>query len=347
MTNAWLIYGANGYTGQLIARRAVSAGGRPILAGRDGAHIESLARELDCPFRVFPLTVAEKTAGQLQGLSAVLHCAGPFSETARPMIEACLQARVHYLDITGEIDVIEFAAQQHERAVAAGIAILPAAGFDVVPSDCLAAQLAAKLPDSILLELAFAGGSRISPGTAKTMLAQLGTGGRVRQDGRIVKVPSAWKTAEIPFPSRTRQCVTIPWGDVASAYHTTGIPNIQVYTAMPARLVRQLRRWRFILPLTRLPPVQWLGRKWIERNICGPSASEQASGRAEFWGRVTNREGQTAAATLVTPEGYALTAQTALEIVTRIVAGELRPGFWTPAKAFGAEFIDRFAGVVK
>lgn len=340
-----MIYGANGYTGRLIAGRAVADGQRPILAGRDAPKIEAVAKELDCSFHVFSLTSAEVTSKHLDGLSAVLHCAGPFSRTAETMIGACLLAGVDYLDITGELDVIEFAAQQHDLAMAAGIVIMPAVGFDVVPSDCLAAQLAAALPTAIELELAFTARSSISPGTANTMFAGLGYGGRVRKDSRIIRVPTAWKTKQIRFPSRDRQAVTIPWGDVSSAFHTTGIPNIEVYAATPTRQIRSLRRWRGLLPMTKFAPIRWLGRQWIKRYITGPSDSERANGYAEFWGRVIDNQGRIAEATLVTPEGYSLTAQTALEIVRRTLAGEVNPGFCTPAKAFGGEFIEEFDGV--
>jgi short subunit dehydrogenase-like uncharacterized protein len=300
---------------------------------------------LDCPYRIFPLSSAEQIAAQLHGLSTVLLCAGPFSHTAERMIEACLQARVNYLDITGELDVIEFAARQHHRAITAGISIISSVGFDVVPSDCLSAQLAAALPTAVELQLAFTAGSPISPGTAQTMLTRLGDGGRVRKDGRIVRVPVAWKTAEIPFPSGIRRAVTLPWGDVSTAFHTTGIPNIRVYAAMRARQIHLLRCGSWLLPMSRFSLIQWIGRQWIKRYVRGPSESEQASGRAEFWGRATDNEGRIAEATLITPEGYSLTAQTALEAVRKTVAGDVGVGFWTPAKAFGRAFIDQFNGV--
>ena len=345
-SNTWMIYGANGYTGRLIATRAVADGRKPILAGRDASKIEAVAKELGCSFRVFSLSTAEVTSRHLDGLSAVLHCAGPFSRTAESMIGACLLAGVDYLDITGELDVIEFAARQHDLAVAAGISIMPAVGFDVVPSDCLAAKLAAALPAASELKLAFRAGSSISPGTANTMFAGLGYGGRVRKDSHIMRVPTAWKAMQIRFPSGDRRAVTIPWGDVSSAFHTTRIPNIQVYAATPTRQISSWRRWRPLLPMTKLAPIQWLGRQWIKRHIMGPSDSERAKGHAEFWGRVADNEGQIAEATLITPEGYSLTVLTSLEIVRRTLADEVDPGFSTPAKAFGGEFIEQFDKVL-
>jgi len=341
----WMIYGANGYTGRLIAGRAAAEGLRPILAGRTASTIEAVSTELGCPLRVFSLSSPEAIARQLVGLSAVLHCAGPFSRTAPPMIEACLLAGVNYLDITGEWEVIEFAAQQHNRAVEAGISIMPAVGFDVVPTDCLAAQLAAALPTATDLELAFRTGSGVSPGTAKSIFATSGDGGRVRRDGQIVRVPSAWQTMQLQFPSVAREVMTAPWGDISSAFYTTGIPNIRVYASTTSRQVRLLRRCRWLLPLIKAAPIQWLGRRLIERRIKGPNEAKRATGIAEFWGRVTDHDGRTAEATLVTPEGYSLTARTAIEIMKRTLAGEVDVGFSTPAKAFGGKFIEQFDGV--
>ena len=203
-------------------------------------------------------------------MRVVLHCAGPFSATARPMIEACLATRACYLDITGEIDVIELAATQDAAARRAGVAVIPAVGFDVVPSDCLAATVATELPTAKRLLLAFMASDGLSPGTAKTALENLPHGGRARVDGQIVRVPTAWKTREIDFPAGRATTVTIPWGDVASAFHSTSI-NIEVYTAMPPGQIRAMRRWRWLFPLAGTGLVQRMARRRIERTITGPS----------------------------------------------------------------------------
>jgi short subunit dehydrogenase-like uncharacterized protein len=338
MMKPYMIYGASGYTGRLIARAAAARGRKPVLAGRDAVKIEPLAAELGCDCRVFPLTGA--LAQPLDGMAAVLHCAGPFRETAAPMMEACLAAGVHYLDITGEIDVIEAAAQRHQRAQAAGIALLPAVGMDVVPSDCLAARLAARLPGAIQLELAFAGMASVSHGTAATIWENAGRGGRVRRDGQIVRVGVAWNVQRIPFRRGPQLAMTIPWGDVASAYHTTGIPNIAVYAALPPAALRVFRALRWLAPLAGLPPVQAAGRWWIDRRVRGPGDEELRRGRVEFWGRVTDAAGRTAEATLETPNGYALTVETSLAVLQAVLEGRIRAGFSTPASALGADLMD-------
>ncbi len=338
----WMIYGANGYTGGRIAEEAARRGLKPVLAGRNADAIGSLARRLDCPSRVFGLRDPGQIATKLTDVKAVLHCAGPFSATAEPMLDACLAASVHYLDITGEIGAIEAAAARHARAVETGVGLVPAVGFDAVPSDCLAAMLAQRLPKATHLILAFTGTGTVSPGTAKTMVEGLAQGGRARVDGRIVRVPAAWKTMEVPFREGTRAAVTIPWGDVASAWHSTGIGNIEVYLAMAPAHIRWLRTLRPLLPALRIPLPQSLLRPVIRKFAAGPSAKEGAASRASFWGRVWDAEGSSVEATLQTQEGYGLTVLTALSSVAKVLAGEGPLGFSTPSKAFGAEFILSF-----
>ena len=153
----WMIYGANGYTGRLIAQEAKARGLSPVLAGRSDA-VAALARQLGLAHRRFDLDDRDAVRGGLDGIGLVLHCAGPFSATAAPMLEGCLAVGAHYLDITGEIDVFAHCHAQHARAQTAGIVVLPGAGFDVVPTDCLAAQLKRELPSATHLVLAFDAG---------------------------------------------------------------------------------------------------------------------------------------------------------------------------------------------
>ena len=334
-----MIYGANGYSGRLIAQEAVARGMAPILAGRNGRQIEALAAELDCPSRVFSLDGAERITEQLKGLSAVLSCAGPFSATAEPMMDACIRARTHYLDITGEIDVIEAAAVRDDRAKRAGVGLIPAVGFDVVPSDCLAAMLAGRLPDATHLQLAFSTPTQVSPGTAKTVLEGLPSGGRVRIDGRITKVPVAWKTIDVPFRNGPQKATTVPWGDVASAWYTTGIANIEVYATVAATDLERLRKARWALPLLGTWPLRTLLRRAIQWRIKGPTPQQRQTSRASFWGRVSDGQGNSAEATLQTPGGYRLTVSTALACVERVLSGPAPSGFSTPAQAFGADLI--------
>jgi short subunit dehydrogenase-like uncharacterized protein len=340
-TPNWMIYGATGYTGQLIARHAVARGQRPVLAGRNSQLLAALAHELGCALQVFALDDPRELVSQVGGLSVVLNCAGPFAQTARPMMDACLKSRVDYLDITGEIGVIEDAAQRNEQALRAGVTLMPAVGFDVVPTDCLAAQLAERLPGARNLQLAFAFGGSMSRGTAKTALESLPEGGRVRIAGRIERVPAAWKSMQVPFRDGPKLAMTIPWGDVASAYYTTGIPNIEVYMAAPRVQVLLIRRLRRLFKLFKWPPLAKFARRQIDRQAPGPDAASRERERSSLWGRVVSADGDSVSATLETLSGYHLTMLTAVEAVARVRAGAPK-GFMTPARALGSKFILEF-----
>jgi short subunit dehydrogenase-like uncharacterized protein len=334
-----MIYGANGYTGELIARRAVEQGHRPILAGRGAAEVQRLANESGLDARVFSLESPAQIEPHLKSVPLVLNCAGPYSLTAAPLMNACLKAGCHYLDITGEIDVIETAAALDAQARGAGVAVLPAVGFDVVPTDCLAAMLAERLPGATHLQLAFAPSGGISPGTMRTMIQQFPSGGRARIDGQIRRIPVAWKMARIPFADRDRWAMTIPWGDVSSAFYSTGIPNIEVFAAAPRRRIRRLQWLRPLLPALSIRPL----RKWIERRAlrkaAGPSAAERQSGRTMLWGKVSDGNGKSIELCLTTPNGYELTVQSALKAVEMVLSADNLRGFRTPSQAFGKEFV--------
>jgi short subunit dehydrogenase-like uncharacterized protein len=277
----------------------------------------------------------------------VLSCAGPFVHTSRALVEACLAAGVHYLDITGEIPVFEAVLRRGEAARAAGVALLPGVGFDVVPSDCLAAKLAAALPEAVELELAFTSvGGSWSAGTLKTMVEGLPHLGAIRRGGKIVPVPAAWDEKTIPFGCGRRRAVTIPWGDVSTAWHTTGIPDVRVYTALPPRMIAWLRRLRFLLPVLGAGVVKRRISELVEARFRGPDEQARESARMYLWGRAADTAGAEATLTMETPEGYTLTAAAAVECVRRLLAGEVEPGAWTPARAFGADLIDRLPGVV-
>lgn len=341
-----LIYGANGYTGELIAREAVRRGLRPILAGRRRKPIETLANELDLPHRIFALDDPDRLDRGLSGIEAVLHCAGPFARTGRQMVDSCLRSRVHYLDITGEIPVVEYIRSRDSAAQRDGVVLLPCLGFDVVPSDCLAARLTAALPDATHLDLAFStDGGGISRGTMISMVEAAPDVGAVRRDGELVRVPFAHDVREIEFSCGKRWALTIPWGDLVTAHVTTGIPNIRVYAGAPPRVIDRARRWSPLVSTLGVRPVKRMLQWWIGHLVTGPDEEARSTARAYLWGEVRNAAGDTRSANLETPEGYTLTASAAVESLRRVLEDSLEPGFQTPARAFGMFFVDGLPGV--
>ena len=336
---AWMIYGANGYTGQLTAELARERGERPILAGRSADKVRPLAERLGLPWRAFDLGHPD-----LHDARLVLHCAGPFSATSGPMVEACLQAGAHYLDITGEVEVFESVLARDAEARARGVVLLPGTGFDVVPSDCLAALLKQRLPSATRLELAFAPLGRASPGTLKTSIESLPRGGMVRRGGKLTRVPPAHEVREIPFADKRRMAMSIPWGDLATAWRSTQIPDITVFMAAKPATIRGARWTRWTAPVLGLAPVQRFLKSRVERNVHGPDAAERARGGVQLWGRASDAT-RSVEMTMSVPEGYTFTAQASLECAKRVLSGAVSPGAWTPSLAFGADFAASLPGV--
>jgi short subunit dehydrogenase-like uncharacterized protein len=343
--NKLLIYGANGYTGELITRYAVESGMKPVLAGRNAIKIEELAKKHHLDYRIFSLDETARVDAALQEVDMVLHCAGPFSLTARTMVDACLRNKKHYTDITGEISVFEAMAALDDKAKASEVMVMPGVGFDVVPSDCLAKHLKDRLPSATHLSLAFYGMGRISHGTQATMTMNVGRGGAIRKDGKITPVVAAWKSREIDFGEVKKTGVTIPWGDVATAYHSTGIPNIEVYTVMPKQNLKMLKLSRYIGWLLATKPVQDYLQKQIPPG--GPSDEERAKGKTLLWGEASDLNGNRVESRMQGPEGYTITALAALNIARKILNGNFTPGFQTPAKAYGADLVLEIEGVAR
>jgi short subunit dehydrogenase-like uncharacterized protein len=346
MIDQWMIYGANGFTGTLAARVAKDRGLTPILAGRDAAAIQPLARELGVEARIFDLADPAVVARHLDRVAAVLHCAGPFSATSRPMIAGCLRAGTHYLDITGEIAVFEEIHARSNEFRDAGIIVVPGVGFDVVPTDCLAAMLKRELPSATHLKLAFKPRfGKLSPGTTKTMVEGLPEGGRIRRDGRIVKVPSAYKIEPIPFTADlSSTAVTIPWGDVSTAYYSTGIPNIEVFLGASDRQIKQMTMPGLLRRFVGLKPVQAFLKAQIGKRVKGPTEQERARDETYLYGEAWDEAGHKVALRLRTREAYTLTAESAVTATTKVMTGTLAPGAYTPSTAFGENYVLELEG---
>ena len=342
-----LVYGANGYTGTLVAERAAERGLPLVVAGRRADEVAALGRRLNVEHLVFSLDDPAEVDRGLAGAQVVLNCAGPFTRTALPLASACLRARAHYLDVTGEIDVFAALFERDAEARAAGIMLLPGTGFDVVPSDCLAAHLHQRMPAATQLRLAFRPGGGMSRGTARTSIEGAGQGGRIRRDGVLTAVPAGHRTIAVDFGRGPRKAIAIPWGDVFTAHVTTGIPNIEVYIAVPARVRIGLRMTRLLGPLLRTRAVQGLLDARARSGPAGPTAEERRQRNSLLWGEARDPSGAAVVSRMKTPEGYELTRLSAVASAERVLAGPVKPGFQTPARAFGKDFVLEFPGVTR
>lgn len=351
-SNEFLLYGANGYTGRLIARFANLYGLKPFLAGRSPAPLEAMAKELNLPFKVIDLDDERALTAALNEVKVVLHAAGPFEYTARKMVDACLKTGTHYLDINGAIPVFEMLKGYHLRAAAAGIMIMPGVGFDVVPTDCIALLLKHKMPEATKLQLAFAStGGGLSHGTAITMAGNLGEGSLARMDGKLNKVPLGTNGMMVEFfcgknkPPKELFVMSIPWGDVSTAYTTTDIPNIETYTGISKKLYYVLKVQGLFNWLLRTALIRKFAIKKIKSLPAGPTDDQRKNARSMVWGRVSNADGDTATARLCGPDGYTLTMHTSLIILKKVLQGNFQPGYQTPAKQYGSKVIEEVPGV--
>ena len=342
-----LVYGSYGYNGRLISEEAVERGLEPILAGRDGEALSEQASELDRPYRAFDLSDPDAVAEELSDVDCVLNCAGPFSNTADELVEACLQSGTDYVDFTGEIPVIERVKRREEEAIEAGITLFPATGLSSVPMDCLAAHLVERLPEATYLALGAETFRPPSVGSITALIEGIDDGGAIRNEGRLEYVPAGWKSRRIDFGRGPRPAVTMPLGDVSTAYYTTGIPNIEVYVFAPPPARLLLRSHRFVAPLLAAEPVRESLKRVAQVVREGPSKRARERGSTYFWGEARTEGGERVVSRLRMSDPYVVTGAAALAVTERVLGGEVGDGYQTPAGAFGPEFvlgIDEAAG---
>lgn len=347
MRQSFLIYGAYGYTGALTARLAVERGLSPVLAGRDAARLKPLANQLDLEYRVFGIEDTAEMERALSSVYAVLNCAGPFLHTHKRLVAACLRTTTHYLDITGEIPVYSSLAAMGLVARDAGIMLLPGIGFDVVPTDCLAADLKRRLPAATSLALAIYsnGPARVSRGTAKTFIEGLSAPVSTRVGGAIVPVPHVSESRVIDFGNGPIHATLMTLGDVFTAHHSTGIPNIKTYVALPSAVRIVLRLARPILPLLSRKLVLSVLRRLISAGPVGPTDKQRRQTNTYAWGEVEDDNGNALTSRLRLPEAYTFTALASIAAIRRVLSGDAPIGYQTPSSAYGPDFVFDIDGV--
>ncbi|MCY3414340.1 MAG: saccharopine dehydrogenase NADP-binding domain-containing protein [Candidatus Heimdallarchaeota archaeon] len=340
-----LVYGANGFTGKLISRLAKNRNIPITLGGRNEKAITELANELNYPYTIFDLENHDHAVEKVKDFDVVLHAAGPFSKTSEPMIKVCIEAKTHYTDITGEIAVFEKAKTYDEAAKQAGIVVLPGVGFDVVPTDCLALHLKENLLEAKSLELAFYNRKGVdSRGTYRSTVEALKHGAKMRKAGNIVTVPFAKNVKDIDFSldaneNLKRTVITIPWGDVSTAYHTTGIPNIETLKAFKPSTIKWIKLFNYQRFVLKFKPLENYIKNRAKSMPEGPDQGRRGEARSYVWGKVDDLMGTTVEAKLECPEGYTITADAALVIAQKLEGTQLS-GYHTPGSAFGVSLLD-------
>jgi len=264
------------------------------------------------------------------------------------MAQACLATGVHYIDITGEIAVFELLKKMDGLAKEKGIMIMPGVGFDVVPTDCMAKFLHEKMPNATHLKLAFATiGGKLSHGTATTMAEGMGEGGAVRENGKIIRKPLGHKGFWVDFGVKKMFVMTIPWGDISTAFTTTGIPNIETYTGASPKTFSMLKWQNWFNWVLQLSFVRNYYKRKIKKMPAGPDDAMRAKAKSLVWGEVTNDQNEQMSATIQGPEGYTLTAISSLLITQKVLSGNYKSGYQTPAACYGADLVLEIDGVTR
>jgi short subunit dehydrogenase-like uncharacterized protein len=339
-----LIYGGTGYTGRLIAEHARNLRHSPVIAGRTASRVQALAATLGVPGRVIALDQPEILDNALGDVDVLINAASPFAQTVSPLIESCLRTRTHYLDITGELPVFRRAFCYDEPARKAGIMVMPGVGLGVVASDCLAMHVAACVPNAKYLRIALLRPDSFSRGSFRSALALSNSRVTIRRNGRLVSVPVGRLQRAFDYGDGKRESVAVSWADVFTAYYSTGIPNIEAYFEADFTLRAIYQLTAGIADTLRLAPVKhWLNvatRAWPE----GPSAQRRQMEKCVIVAEAEDSWRRRSSARLETADGYSFTAEAAIAISQRVARGDFLPGFQTPAKVYGADFVLAFTG---
>jgi short subunit dehydrogenase-like uncharacterized protein len=345
---ALIVYGSYGYTGQLIVEECRLKNLEVVLSGRNAEALRKQSLETGFPFHAVDVSDSSALKDLLRKGKVVIHCAGPFQYTAQAMANACLATKTHYTDITGEYQVFEWLAGHDQNAKDAGIMIMPGTGFDVVPSDCLSVHLKNRLPSATHLQLAFTmskGG--LSRGTSKTMIEGLGNGSLIRKDGVLKKINLGEKILDVDFGPFTAKTLNIPWGDISTAWRSTKIPNIEVYTGATEKMISNAKRSRYFNWLLRQRWLKNYLQKKVDQKPAGPSEENRKQSRSYLWGKVWDEKGNACISRLETLSGYMLTAKTAVLIAEKIINNQYQAGYQTPGMAYGADLILELSGTVR
>lgn len=330
-----LIYGATGYTAKLCARELIAQGIQPVLAGRSESARE-VAESLGCEAAVFSLD--DDVASSLSGYTVAINLAGPFSNTQQALIEGCIAAKCHYLDIAGEYPEMQSAYEHDAAAKDAGVMLMPGAGFGVVPTDLAAKAAADRVPGATHLKILYATEGGASRGTLRTVLKDINNPGVRRVDGEFKEALPAESKADFTVAGKTFTAVYNPWrADLFTAGLSTQIPNIETYAVFPGFIVSMMKG-----------RLLWLRNLILKRLLGlfpeGPSEKQLARG-STYVMAVASKGSEEAKAALKGPEAYRFTALTVAALTKRILQGDAAPGFQTPSR-YGAELLEGMDGVV-
>ena len=318
-----MIYGAAGYTGRMASTNAKAHGLDFVIAGRpqDEDRLAALAADLGVDYRLFAVDDQGGARRALKDIGVLLNCAGPFMRTAEPLMRACIAAGVHYLDIAAELDSYRLAETLDAEAEAAGVMLLPGSGGSVAMLGSLASHAAKRVaaPRKLSIALHVAGG--FSRGSAVSASENLTTETLHRVGGTLVaRSPEEVRTFDFGSGPATSFPVTLP--DLITIWRATGIADIETFVHVTEGAFPEG-------DLAAMPD--------------GPTLEQREANRYHAAVEVVGEDGTVARSVLDTVNGYTFTTIAAAEAARRVLGGEVRAGFQTPAGLFGDGFAETIA----
>ncbi|CDZ67119.1 Saccharopine dehydrogenase [Neorhizobium galegae bv. orientalis] len=321
--NTLMIYGAAGYTGGMAAEHAASPGLNLVLAGReeDRAALKALAGRLGAGVRSFSVEDADAIATGLAGVSVLLNAAGPFAHTAEPLMSAAIRGEVHYLDFSAELDTYREALVLDGPARAVGVMLLPGSGGSVAMLGSLAGHAVARVKNPRKISIALDVAGSMSRGSVISASQNLVTETLHLVDGELV-TRSPEDLRDFDFGSGLQSSFPMTLPDLVTIHQATGVPDIETFVHVTAGS---------------FPTAD------IKNMPTGPSFEEREASRYHAAVEVTDMGGTVVRSVLDTVNGYTFTAMAAAEAARRVLSGEVRPGFQTPAGLFGNGFAETIA----
>ncbi|WP_396616192.1 saccharopine dehydrogenase family protein [Lysobacter soli] len=313
-----VVYGATGHTGRFIVAELLRRGRTPVLCGRDVVKLAEMARHypgLLCHVAAIDDATALDTA--LQGACAVVNAAGPFLDTAGPLLDAAIRNGVHYFDTSAEQGAAVHVFEQDARAMAAGVVAMPSVAFYGAFADLLATAAMDDWDRAEAIDIAVGldgwhptRGTRIT-GERNRAVRWIVEGGELRP----LPDPAPTRDWDFPAPFGTQEAVMLTLSEmVAIARH---LRSERVRSYMNLAPLRDLRD-----PATP-PPV---------------AADERGRSSQRFVLDVrVERGGRVRRATAQGVDIYAVTAPLIVEALERVLSGEVtKAGAWAAGEAFDA-----------
>ncbi len=328
-----LIYGS-GRLARLVGVECVRLGHVVTLAGRHRGRVQACANAVGADgFLVATPADAVSAASQFVPI-VVINTAGPYAETAPPLIDAATGAGIHYLDAANEPRALDAAFAAHDKALSAGVSILPGLGFGVAVAEAVAVEALHQCPTATELRLVFTAGgsSSSSPGGRASAMTLLAAGPMMIRDGRRTR---AWRGVRRHGSLRREYLVPLLSGDPVALQHSLAIPNITAFfrlplASLPILLVAPLASWVLRVP-------------WFRRQLSRarkPSAVAPVTVRT-VQGVATSPDGRCVQVSRSARGGVEVAARLLLAGLRVIISGAAQPGVRTPHQTFTTRELQR------